>query len=74
MANLDAIAHNLDALREQVEDLVAHQDAQGIVQEENQGRLQQVLQQRGHHPEVASLRSRQMVKAVLKLCRVLQHG
>ena len=56
MANLDAIAHNLDALREQVEDLVAHQDAQGIVQEENQDRLQRVLQQRGHHPEVASLR------------------
>ena len=56
MANLDVIANNLDALRIQVGELIANQDAQEAAQAENQNQLQMAIQQRGPHPEVASFR------------------
>ena len=56
MANLDVIANNLGALRIQVGELVANQDAQEAAQAENQNQLQMAIQQRGPHPEVASFR------------------
>ena len=56
MANLDVIAGNLDALRANMADLLARQEANGAAQEQNQGTLQRALQQRVSHPEVASLR------------------
>ena len=37
-------------------ELVGNQDVRGAAHEENQNQLQMAIQQRGPHPEVASLR------------------